>query len=51
MKVVVIRIVIGTLGTVTKSLIQRQEYLEIRSWDYHIYQPLRPGRIWHKINF
>ena len=21
------------------------------TWDYHIYQPLRSGRIWHKVNF
>ena len=32
MKVTVIQIIIGLLGTVTKELVQGQENLEIRGW-------------------
>ena len=33
----------------TKDCIQNIEFLQLLS--NHIYQPLRSGRIWHKVNF
>ena len=51
MKVTVVPIVVGALGTIPKTLVKALEDLEIRPQVDTIYQPLRSGRIWHKVNF
>ena len=42
-------------GTVTDLWVTQDEALivgqPVMVNDYHIYQPLRSGRIWHKVNF